>query len=76
MSLIGREEPFTDWGLLQLAKVQKSFKREDGLYREELGKRNPAFNWGGGVMLSALNAAAAIRTLLTLPPAQSFRLFV
>gem|GEM_PF-587593 len=60
MSLIGREEPFADWGLLQLAKVQKSFKREDGLYREELGKRNPAFNWGVGVMLSALNAAASL----------------
>jgi hypothetical protein len=49
---------FTEIGLNHLAKVRESFRRKDGMYREALGKDDVAFNWGVGVMLPALNAAA------------------
>ena len=53
------KEPFVEWGLAHLEKVQASFQLKSGHYREELGKNDIAFNWGIGVMLTALNAAAS-----------------
>jgi len=41
-----------------LADIEKHFSLGPGLYREITGKPAPSFNWGQGVMASALIAAA------------------
>lgn len=41
-----------------LSRVRDAYRLESGLYAEGLRQRQPAFNWGVGVLLSALAAAA------------------
>lgn len=47
------------WGEEALQTLRREyFLPKSKLYAERPDKKQPAFNWGGGVMLSALNAAA------------------
>jgi len=55
----GAGETFADRGLATLARVRKEFRLPNGLYAEAFHKREPAFNWGVGVLISAMAAAAA-----------------
>lgn len=55
----GASETFADRGLATLIRVRKEFRLPNGLYAEALHKREPAFNWGVGVLISAMSAAAA-----------------
>lgn len=50
-----------EFGLKHLTKVCKEFRLSDGLYRETLGKKEPAFNWAVGVLIPALNTAARLK---------------
>ncbi|MCB8933302.1 MAG: glycoside hydrolase family 76 protein [Fimbriimonadaceae bacterium] len=54
-----QEDDFRAWGLSTLTRVRDSFRLENGLYAEALDEREPAFNWGVGVLMSAMAAAAA-----------------
>jgi hypothetical protein len=46
-------------GIKALAELDRVlFDSGSGLYREAVGKSEPAFNWSVGIVLSALNAAA------------------
>jgi len=58
--LKGSDE-FKVWGLEVAEKIRREYKLANGLYADSIdaGKKSgPAFNWGVGVWLSALNAAA------------------
>ncbi|HSI72319.1 MAG TPA: glycoside hydrolase family 76 protein [Fimbriimonas sp.] len=49
------------WGVETLDLIRRDFYLpEKLLYAEETGSKEPCFNWGTGVMLSALNAAAKL----------------
>lgn len=54
----GAGESFADRGLATLSRVRKEFRLPNGLYSESLHKPEPAFNWGVGVLMSAMAAAA------------------
>ncbi|HRF61172.1 MAG TPA: glycoside hydrolase family 76 protein [Fimbriimonadaceae bacterium] len=57
-SMLATSSP-ASWGEDALAMLRREYFIEaSGLYAERPDRRSPAFNWGVGVMLSALNAAA------------------
>lgn len=56
--LAGPGDSFADRGLATLARVRYEFRLPSGLYCESLRKREPAFNWGVGVLMSAMAGAA------------------
>ncbi|MGE3126586.1 MAG: glycoside hydrolase family 76 protein [Fimbriimonadaceae bacterium] len=48
-----------EWGATMLETIRRDYYLSDSrLYSERADKQQPAFNWGVGVMLSALNSAA------------------
>ncbi|MEQ1821402.1 MAG: glycoside hydrolase family 76 protein [Fimbriimonadaceae bacterium] len=50
-----------DWGKEALAMIRRNYYLPKAkLYSERPYRKQPAFNWGVGVMLSALNAAARV----------------
>lgn len=58
LGLAAADGPAT-WGAEALKTVRRDYYLEASrLYAEHAGDSGPAFNWGAGVMLSALNAAA------------------
>lgn len=61
VAIMNRAEPFTQWGLEACEKIRATYRLPNGLYADALedGKQDhPAFDWGVGVWMSALNAAA------------------
>ena len=58
MTLV-QDSQAADWGVAALATIRRDyFLPKSRLYAERPDKKQPAFNWGVGVMLSALNAAS------------------
>jgi hypothetical protein len=58
-SLAMAQAPLGSWGVETVEMIRRDFYLPDQLlYAEEAGSKQPCFNWGTGVMLSALNAAA------------------
>ncbi|MGV3616517.1 MAG: glycoside hydrolase family 76 protein [Fimbriimonas sp.] len=54
-------DDFKTWGLQAAEKIRSEYRLPNGLYADSIdaGKQSgPAFNWGVGVWLTALNAAA------------------
>lgn len=57
--ILGNGPTFAEMGAKALATVRRDYRMSaTKLYSEHPDKKQPAFNWGVGVMLSALNAAA------------------
>lgn len=52
------EPDFAKIGRESLENLKKQYQLPNGLFAEHPDKKHPAFNWGVGVVLSALNAAA------------------
>ncbi len=60
-TLLREPDAFRAWGLQAAETIRREYRLPDGLYADALvaGRPSgPAFNWGVGVWLSALNAAA------------------
>ena len=59
MLAISQNSDPADWGREALEMIRRDYYLpKTKLYSERPDKKQPAFNWGVGVMLSALNAAA------------------
>lgn len=60
-TMLNAPAEFRAWGLQTTEMIRREYRLPNGLYADSLeaGKRSgPAFNWGVGVWLTALNAAA------------------
>src|SRR5262245_25572457 len=56
---LARPEGPAAWGIEALESIRRHYYlTRTHLYADRADKEQPAFNWGVGVMLSALNAAA------------------
>ncbi len=56
--MVGKNEP-AQWGHEALEMIRRDYYlAKSKLYAEHPDRKQPAFNWGVGVLLSALNAAA------------------
>lgn len=53
-------ETFARWGRQILTRIDEEMARSDGLYTHSVSQTFADYAWGQGVMLHALNAAAAI----------------
>lgn len=60
LAMLSPNDP-AEWGREALDMIRREYYLpETRLYSERPDKKQPAFNWGVGVMLSALNAAAKV----------------
>ena len=61
LAMMNEPVDFKAWGLGTAETIRREYKLPNGLYADSIDKgqkSGPAFNWGVGVWLTALNAAA------------------